>query len=402
MREAERHLSQSHTSLGNDVKHHLTSGSANSPRSATLYATRTCGAWLAAAFLLALCSGPALSQATPAPAPSATITEASHAPAGVPSPSTASTSAPPAEKSVAGTSTAIANAPVAAPTTSTSPATSATSASPEAPATPTMKAKDTGPARAHLPYDLSPWGMFQAADIVVKGVMTFLALASLLVWTAWIGKVVQLRSAKRGLKQRAEAVARIASLSEIAGIIGRDRDVAAVMAMAARTEVEKSQAGRLPAAGIKERVTSELARIENAAGRAMNKGTGILATVGGTAPFIGLFGTVWGIMNSFIGISKAQTTNLAVVAPGIAEALLATAIGLVAAIPAVMFYNQLARAITEYRAELADFGASLERLVSRDLDCRDMASMGTASPPANDSSSRHSPGFATLVRPGGV
>ena len=86
----------------------------------------------------------------------------------------------------------------------------------------------------------------------------------------------------------------------------------------------------------------------------MNKGTGLLATIGSTAPFVGLFGTVWGIMNSFIGISKAQTTNLAVVAPGIAEALLATAIGLFAAIPAVIIYNQFARWIGGYKGLLGD------------------------------------------------
>jgi biopolymer transport protein ExbB len=96
----------------------------------------------------------------------------------------------------------------------------------------------------------------------------------------------------------------------------------------------------------------------------------VLATIGATAPFIGLFGTVWGIMNSFIGIAKLQTTNLAVVAPGIAEALLATAAGLIAAIPAVVIYNLFARATAEYRAGLGDLAAAVERLVSRDLDLR--------------------------------
>jgi len=100
----------------------------------------------------------------------------------------------------------------------------------------------------------------------------------------------------------------------------------------------------------------------------MNRGTGVLATIGATAPFVGLFGTVWGIMNSFIGISKTNTTNLAVVAPGIAEALLATAFGLVAAIPAVMIYNAFARSITSYRAILGDGTAEVLRHLSRDLD----------------------------------
>jgi biopolymer transport protein ExbB len=120
--------------------------------------------------------------------------------------------------------------------------------------------------------------------------------------------------------------------------------------------------------GIKERVGSRLERIEAAAARAMSRGTGILATIGATAPFVGLFGTIWGIMNSFIGISKAQTTNLAVVAPGIAEALLATALGLVAAIPAVVIYNLFARQTAGCRALVGDAAASVLRLVSRDLD----------------------------------
>ncbi len=100
------------------------------------------------------------------------------------------------------------------------------------------------------------------------------------------------------------------------------------------------------------------------------RGTSVLATIGATAPFVGLFGTVWGIMNSFIGISKEHTTNLAVVAPGIAEALLATAFGLAAAIPAVVIYNMFARSISGYRALLGDASAAVLRLVSRDLDRR--------------------------------
>jgi biopolymer transport protein ExbB len=122
-----------------------------------------------------------------------------------------------------------------------------------------------------------------------------------------------------------------------------------------------------------------LTRIESAAARRMSRGTGVLATIGSTAPFVGLFGTVWGIMNAFIGISEAQTTNLAVVAPGIAEALLATAIGLVAAIPAVVAYNVFARSIAGHRAMLADASAAVERLVSRDLDFRTVAPMHRAS-----------------------
>lgn len=128
--------------------------------------------------------------------------------------------------------------------------------------------------------------------------------------------------------------------------------------------------------GVKERVASRLERIEASVGRRLGLGTGLLATIGATAPFVGLFGTVWGIMNSFIGISLAQTTNLAVVAPGIAEALLATAIGLVAAIPAVVIYNMFVRMIGVQRAMVADAAAEVMRLVSRDLD-RDGARKAT-------------------------
>ncbi len=121
-------------------------------------------------------------------------------------------------------------------------------------------------------------------------------------------------------------------------------------------------------AGASDRVGTRLQQAVASAGRAMNRGTGVLATIGATAPFIGLFGTVWGIMNSFIGISKSQTTNLAIVAPGIAEALLATAIGLVAAIPAVIIYNHFSRSIAAYKALLSEAAAEVMRLVSRDLE----------------------------------
>src|SRR5207302_6871276 len=114
-------------------------------------------------------------------------------------------------------------------------------------------------------------------------------------------------------------------------------------------------------------------RIEASYGRRIMRGTGVLATIGATAPFVGLFGTVWGIMNSFIGISKSHTTNLAVVAPGIAEALLATALGLAAAIPAVVIYNVFSRQIAGYRALVGDASAEVMRLVSRDLDVAEAA-----------------------------
>jgi tonB-system energizer ExbB len=218
-----------------------------------------------------------------------------------------------------------------------------------------------------LPRDLSPWGMFLAADIVVKAVMVGLALASLLTWTIWFAKALELLAARRGLRAAIEALNDARSLADaMTRLNGRGGDVVMLLD-AAETELRLS-ADAISADGVKERIASRLERIEAAAGRRMIRGTGILATIGATAPFVGLFGTVWGIMNSFIGISKPHTTNLAVVAPGIAEALLATALGLVAAIPAVVMYNVFSRWTAGYRALQADAAAEILRLVSRDLD----------------------------------
>lgn len=223
-----------------------------------------------------------------------------------------------------------------------------------------------------IPHNLSPWGMFMAADIVVKGVMVGLAFASLVTWTVWIYKSVELAGAKRNAGKALDIVSSARTMQDAASALGKARHPSALLVRAAEQEVELS-AGALDhadASGLKERVASRLSRIEAQSGRRMTRGTGLIATIGATAPFVGLFGTVWGIMNSFIGISEAQTTNLAVVAPGIAEALLATAIGLVAAIPAVVIYNVFARSIGGYRQTLADVSAGVERLVSRDLDYR--------------------------------
>jgi biopolymer transport protein ExbB len=217
-----------------------------------------------------------------------------------------------------------------------------------------------------LPENLSPWGMFMSADIVVKAVMVGLAIASILTWTVWLAKSLELFAVLRANRRLLARVAESPSLDIAADITDGSRTATADFVEAAMTEARLS-AG-MGAEGLKERVASRLERIEAAASRRMTRGTGLLATIGSTAPFVGLFGTVWGIMNSFIGISRSQTTNLAVVAPGIAEALLATAIGLVAAIPAVVIYNLFARWIAGYRVLLADAAAEVSRHVSRDLD----------------------------------
>lgn len=220
---------------------------------------------------------------------------------------------------------------------------------------------------AAVPHDLSPWAMFLAADIVVKGVMSALALASVIVWTIFVGKMIELRLAKRRTRRASILLSQQPSLSAAGEQISKHSGIANSLVQSAKQEIALSEMAP-EKEGIKERVQSRLSGLVGVSARSAAAGTGVLATIGATAPFVGLFGTVWGIMNSFIGISKAQTTNLAVVAPGIAEALLATAIGLVAAIPAVIFYNHLSRSIGSYRALVNDTAEEVMRLVSRDLD----------------------------------
>jgi biopolymer transport protein ExbB len=223
-----------------------------------------------------------------------------------------------------------------------------------------------GAAAGVLPHGLSPWGMFLTADIVVQAVMVGLALASLVTWTIWFAKALQLGAARRRAAAAAAILTEAPSLIEANSRLNGRRGAGPVLLRVAEQELEAS--ADIPTGGVQERVASRLERSEAAASREMQSGMNVLATIGSTAPFVGLFGTVWGIMNSFVGIADAQTTNLAVVAPGIAEALLATALGLVAAIPAVVCYNRLARGLQGYRVSLRDAGAAIERLVSRDLD----------------------------------
>jgi biopolymer transport protein ExbB len=214
-----------------------------------------------------------------------------------------------------------------------------------------------------LPKNLSPWGMFLNADIVVKAVMVGLAFASLVSWTVWLAKTIELRSARRLALRRMKMLEKGSSLGEALRACGEARDAVAQLIASTAREAELSDG--IVDDGFKERVGLRLERVEAAMTRQVSRGVGILATIGATAPFVGLFGTVWGIMNAFIGISESQTTNLAVVAPGIAEALLATALGLVAAIPAVVIYNHLARVIAGYRTLLGDASAQLLLMVSR-------------------------------------
>jgi biopolymer transport protein ExbB len=208
--------------------------------------------------------------------------------------------------------------------------------------------------------------MFMAADIVVKAVMVGLVFASFVTWTVFLAKTLELFASRRRLRAGLRILNNAVTLAQAHEQLRNRKTVAGQLMQVAVQEIRVSANAR--GDGLKERIAWQLERLELAASRKISRGTGVLATIGATAPFVGLFGTVWGIMNSFIGISNAHTTNLAVVAPGIAQALLATAFGLVAAIPAVMIYNVLTRSTAHYRALLGDASALVMRLVSRDLD----------------------------------
>jgi biopolymer transport protein ExbB len=215
--------------------------------------------------------------------------------------------------------------------------------------------------------ELSPWSMFKSADIIVQAVMVGLAFASLVTWTIFIAKMIELSVIRGKLRAALAKIGEARSLAEAQFALGAKGSVLSSLLAAAMREARLS-AGISSDSGIKERAASSFAEIVRAEARRVRLGMGLLATIGATSPFVGLFGTVWGIMNSFIGISKSQTTNLAVVAPGIAEALLATAFGLVAAIPAVIIYNHFTRVTKGYLEQVSRASGAAGRLLSRDLD----------------------------------
>jgi len=298
------------------------------------------------------------------------------APAAQPAPVARAQSAPVAQLPAAAPAATAQTAPVAQPSPAAAqaqaapvpvapaPALTALDASPAAPANgdgKVLKSTSTGL------HELSPWNMFLNADIIVKAVMLGLAFASLVTWTVFIAKMVELTVAQSKLRGALAKIAESRSLAEAQFALGAKGSVLSSFIAAAMREGRLS-AGISSDAGIKERAASSFAEIVRAEASKIRVGMGLLATIGATSPFVGLFGTVWGIMNSFIGISKSQTTNLAVVAPGIAEALLATAIGLVAAIPAVIIYNQFSRMTKGYLELVSRASGTAARLLSRDLD----------------------------------
>ena len=225
--------------------------------------------------------------------------------------------------------------------------------------------------------ELSPWSMFLNADILVKAVIVGLGLASLVTWTIFIAKTIELSAVQRRLRAALAKIGDSRSLAEAQFALDSNGTVLSSLLAAAMREARLS-AGISSDAGVKERAGSRFTEIVRAEARRIRLGMGLLATIGATSPFIGLFGTVWGIMNSFIGISKLQTTNLAVVAPGIAEALLATAMGLAAAIPAVIIYNHFARVTKGYLELVGRSSGTVGRLLSRDLDRTNIGLLGQA------------------------
>jgi biopolymer transport protein ExbB len=324
--------------------------------------------------LMALTLSAPAQQNAAAPAPSPSVSSPAQPPATAQAPAVAAESQKSAPSQPAATMQPAATSPPAAaaqPEATSSPTAASPPAAPSAEATSapadgggkSLKSASTTGGM----HELSPWSMFLGADILVKGVMIGLAFFSLMTWTIAVSKTLELSLARRRLRVALYRIRDSKSLAEAQLASGTGKNmVVALLAVAVRET--KLSAETFNDSGIKERAASSFAEIARAEARRVRFGMGMLATIGAISPFIGLFGTVWGIMNSFIGISKSQTTNLAVVAPGIAEALLATAIGLVAAIPAVIIYNHFARATKSY-LELASLASGAAgRLLSRDLD----------------------------------
>ncbi|WP_439374962.1 tonB-system energizer ExbB [Bradyrhizobium sp. DASA03120] len=314
----------------------------------TFQASLAAAVLLAAAWLASPVSAQTQTQPA-APAPAQKALPAAPGPATVPS-------APAAAPVTAPVAAAPATAAPAAPSVAAAPTAAA-------PAAAKSEAVSTAPAMK----ELSPWVMFMSADVIVKAVMIGLAFASLMTWTVLIAKSIELSVASARLRSALKKIAEARSLAEAQMALGAKEGILPAFLAAALREARMS-AGLSSDAGIKERAASSFQEIVRAEARRIRIGMGVLATIGSTSPFVGLFGTVWGIMNSFIGISKSQTTNLAVVAPGIAEALLATAIGLVAAIPAVIIYNHFSRVTKGYLELVSRASGAAARLLSRDLD----------------------------------
>ncbi len=260
--------------------------------------------------------------------------------------------------------------PAAAP----APAGAAPAATPEAaPADPASVGESVGGGHGG---GITPISMFMEATVVVKVVMIALLLASIFSWTLLLIKLFEFGALNKKTDQFLESFRGARSISDMRAVATSDEfdgNPLADMAAAATEEIELSRQAGLSVTGDHRdsallRAQQAVAAVQSGLAKRLSGGQQFLASVGSTGPFIGLFGTVYGIMNSFIGIAESNTTNLAVVAPGIAEALLATGIGLFAAIPAVIFYNYFNTRISNYGTRSDGFNAELINSISRQLD----------------------------------
>lgn len=272
---------------------------------------------------------------------------------------------------------AAAPAAPAAATDAAAPATdaAATPAPAETPAAPAAEAPadEAAPPTMHK---LTVIGMFMEADIVVKFVMLGLIAASALSWVLLISKLFEFAALNKSSDRFLEAFRGARSIADMGRIASSEEfegNPMADMASAAAQEVELSRQAGLQVSGEHRdstlyRAGTAVSAVQASLSKRLSSGMQFLASVGSSGPFIGLFGTVYGIMRSFIGIANTNTTNLAVVAPGIAEALLATGIGLFAAIPSVIFYNYFQTRISAYGARTEGFVAESMNAISRQLD----------------------------------
>ncbi|HIM71591.1 MAG: Biopolymer transport protein ExbB [Alphaproteobacteria bacterium MarineAlpha9_Bin5] len=222
--------------------------------------------------------------------------------------------------------------------------------------------------------DLSIWGLVMQADLVVQVVMIVLALSSIWCWAIIINKIRYFRRLRQQAEQFEEAFWSGGSLEELYERVGStpEHPLAALFVVAMREWTHAAKRGFTSHDGTAHsNLQGRIDRVINVTlareMESLERHIGFLATVGSTAPFVGLFGTVWGIMNSFQAIAVTKNTSLAVVAPGIAEALLATALGLVAAIPAVVAYNKLSNDLGRYAGRLESFAGEFTTLLSRQL-----------------------------------
>ncbi|MDO9472819.1 MAG: MotA/TolQ/ExbB proton channel family protein [Caulobacter sp.] len=265
-------------------------------------------------------------------------------------------------------------APAADPAAASAPAADAAAAPAAVAAAPA--ADEAPPTIDNHGGNITPATMFFEADLVVKVVMVGLILASIFSWVLLITKLVEFGSLNRKSDRFVEAFRTAKNVQDMGRIAMSDEfegNPLADMAAAAATEVELSRQAGLAITGAHRETTimraqTAVSAVQSSLSKRLSSGMMFLASVGSGGPFIGLFGTVYGIMNSFIGIANTNTTNLAVVAPGIAEALLATGIGLFAAIPAVIFYNYFQTRVSGFGTRSDGFNAELMNAISRQLD----------------------------------